>query len=179
MHLAGEFREMESPKRFLCVPACRGSIVKHNRKCQQAEPTRLGSTQISGKIPTECTKSSCLKRFDEHSTLEVLEGFQGIHLDLCSVDLTMLHAAFQITADTWLFNHYLKSITALRFFAYFSGSKIFFAQHELAAESVHTNLGRTKQLRNAKEPTRKDLALKKIIMCICCNTSAAQALFLF
>lgn len=49
------------------------------------------------------------------------------------------------------------------------------AQHELAAKSVHTNLGRTKQLRNDEKCTRKDLALKRIIMY--CYTCAAQALF--
>lgn len=90
------------------MPACRGSIIKYNLKCQQAEPARLGSAQISGKTPTEWTKSSNPKHLGEHSAQEVQTSFQGIHLDLCSFDLTMSLQLFQITANTWLFNHYLK-----------------------------------------------------------------------
>lgn len=95
MHLAGEGSYKRRAQRdSLCMAACRGSIIKYDLKCQQAEPTRLGSTQISGKIPTEWTKSSSSKHLGEHSALEVQTSFQGIHLDLGSLDLTMSRAAF-------------------------------------------------------------------------------------
>lgn len=94
MHLAEGFLQPESPKRFFSMPACRGSIIKYDLKCQQVEPARLGSTRISGEIPTEWSKISSPKHLGEQRALEVQTGFQGIHLDLYNLDPTMPRAAF-------------------------------------------------------------------------------------
>lgn len=86
--------EWKAQRDSLRMRACGGSIIKYDLICQQVEPARLGSTQISGKIPTEWSKSPGPKRPGEQSAPEVQTAFQEIHPDLCGLGLMMPHAAF-------------------------------------------------------------------------------------